>query len=173
MKFSTRLALAAVFCLVSVETGAAAAYAQRATAPIGFNLFCIKNPSQCRPGGKASISKSPRMLWLLRQVNLSVNKAMQAKADSHGDVWTLGAAVGDCEDYVLNKRAALIRDGLPPSALRIAYVKTRSGAEHAVLVAMVGTTRLVLDNLTDHIGPLARSGLTLLRISGTTPTNWI
>jgi predicted transglutaminase-like cysteine proteinase len=181
MKFSTGLAFAAVMSLTMLDANGAMAYAphlgvvttqRQAIAPLGFYLFCLKNPNQCRPGGNARMAMDTNVMSILKQVNLSVNTSMRPKADAHGDAWTLGASVGDCEDYVLNKRAALIRKGLPPSALRIAYVKTAAGADHAVLVAIVGKSSLVLDNLTNEIRPLAQSGLTLISMSGATPTHW-
>jgi predicted transglutaminase-like cysteine proteinase len=175
MKFSTGLAFAAVMSLAAVDgNGAMAAgpVAHQALAPIGFYLFCLKNPNQCRASGSASVATSPNTLSVLRQVNISVNTSMQPKADAHGDVWTLGASAGDCEDYVLNKRSALIRKGMPASALRIAYVKTGSGADHAVLVAMVGKSALVLDNLTNQILPLGQTGLRVVSMSSATPTLW-
>ena len=181
MKFSTGLAFAAVMSLTMLDANGAMAYAphsgvvtphRQALAPLGFYLFCLKNPNQCRPGGNASMTSDANVMSLLKQVNLSVNSSMRPKADAHGDAWTLGASAGDCEDYVLNKRAALIRKGLPASALRIAYVKTAGGADHTVLVAIVGTTSLVLDNLTNQIRPIAKSGLTLISMSGASPTRW-
>ena len=67
----------------------------------------------------------------------------------------------------------LIGAGLPPSALRIAWVKTRQGEQHAVLVVKTTDHRdLVLDNLTGQIRTLPQTGYTVLGISGPDPKVW-
>ncbi len=55
------------------------------------------------------------------------------------------------EDYVLAKRRALIQAGISPSALRIAYVKTRGGEGHAILVVKTDRGEFVLDNLNGKV----------------------
>jgi predicted transglutaminase-like cysteine proteinase len=180
-KFAT---LATIFAAaLTISTGASMAYApssgflshhnyRSAVIPMGYSLFCLQNPNDCRASGPRTVSAAPSVLATLRQVNLHVNTTMRPRSDGARDTWTLGASAGDCEDYVLNKRAALIRKGVPASALRIAYVKTASGEGHAVLVAMVGRQKLVLDNLTNRIRPLDRSGLTLVSMSTANPMRW-
>lgn len=180
-KLATLAAAAAV--ALTISTGASMAYAptsgfsnshthRAAVIPMGYSLFCLQNPNDCRASGPSTASVAPSVLATLRQVNLFVNTTMRPHSDGARDVWTLGASSGDCEDYVLNKRADLIRKGVPASALRIAYVKTRSGEGHAVLVAMVGRQKLVLDNLTNQIRPLGQAGLTLVSMSTANPMRW-
>ena len=84
----------------------------------------------------------------------------------------MNARQGDCEEFALAKRQRLIRAGLPASSLRLAYVKTRSGEGHAVLVVKTNTGDLVLDVLTNKIKPLSQSGLRLISIAGANPTSW-
>jgi predicted transglutaminase-like cysteine proteinase len=184
MKFPVLTAAAAAFTLAALSTGSAFAYApysgglslhqvhHEAIAPLGFALFCLKNPDQCRSGGRAEIDPRSDTMSILHQVNLRVNRTMRPQADTNGDVWTVGATAGDCEDYVLNKRAELIRRGLSPSALRIAYVKTSDGRDHAVLVAKLNGSSMVLDNLTNQILPMGRTGLHVMSMSGADPLSW-
>jgi predicted transglutaminase-like cysteine proteinase len=96
---------------------------------------------------------------LIRTVNAQVNRAILRSADlktyGRSDVWALplqsGALSGDCEDYVLEKRKALIDAGVAPQALSIAVVKTVQGQHHAVLLVATDKGELVLDNLTPWI----------------------
>jgi predicted transglutaminase-like cysteine proteinase len=61
--------------------------------------------------------------------------------------------MGDCNDYAVTKRHALLRSGLPAKTLRLSTVRTSSGTGHLVLVVVTTMGDLVLDNLTDAIRP--------------------
>jgi predicted transglutaminase-like cysteine proteinase len=87
-------------------------------------------------------------------------------------VWTVSAKTGDCEDFALAKRDALIRAGFAPSALRLAYVKTRWGEDHAVLVVKTNRGQFVLDNLTGIVKPLSQSGLRVVSMATANPLKW-
>jgi len=92
----------------------------------------------------------------VQRINREVNRAIRHREDSavygRPDQWALGeAGVGDCEDYALAKRAALIQAGVPARALSIALVETRRGESHAVLLIDTDKGALVLDNLSPWI----------------------
>lgn len=92
----------------------------------------------------------------VQRINREVNRAIRHREDSavygRPDQWALGeAGVGDCEDYALAKRAALIQAGIPARALSIALVETRRGESHAVLLIDTDKGALVLDNLSPWI----------------------
>lgn len=94
----------------------------------------------------------------VRTLNRDVNRRIrhQSDAKTHGslDRWTVPTARGargDCEDYVLAKRRALVAVGVPGTALSIALVRTRWGEEHAVLLLATHEGEFVLDNLTPWI----------------------
>jgi predicted transglutaminase-like cysteine proteinase len=61
---------------------------------------------------------------------------------------------------------------LPASALRIAYVITRKGEEHAVLVVNTEAGGLVLDNLTGGIREFGETGYRLVSMQGANPDQW-
>lgn len=143
-----------------------------AHAPLGYQLMCLKTPEQCRGGGASSISVTADIMALLKRINAKVNRSIRPQYDKGNDVWSASARSGDCEDYVLAKRAALIKAGLPASSLRIAYVKTRQGEGHAILVVKANGKDLVLDNLTSAIRPLGRTGYSVVSMSGANPTRW-
>jgi predicted transglutaminase-like cysteine proteinase len=62
------------------------------------------------------------------------------------EYWTYPRLAGDCEDYVLAKRRALMNQGWAASTLLIAVVRQQTGAGHAVLLARTDRGDLVLDN---------------------------
>jgi predicted transglutaminase-like cysteine proteinase len=95
-------------------------------------------------------------------VNNRVNSAIRYVSDvqQYGvdDYWTMplasgGSAAGDCKDYVLEKRRALIAAGVPAQDLSIAIVKTGWGESHAVLLVATNKGELVLDSLRGEILP--------------------
>ncbi|MCG2662854.1 transglutaminase-like cysteine peptidase, partial [Brevundimonas sp.] len=100
-----------------------------------------------------------RQTWArVNTINRSVNRQIRSASDvavyGTEDYWQAPAqagARGDCEDYVLAKRAALIEAGVPAAALSIAIVKTRWGESHAVLLLASTSGEYVLDNLTPWI----------------------
>jgi predicted transglutaminase-like cysteine proteinase len=92
----------------------------------------------------------------LEGVNTATNLAITPKADlvHYGldEYWTIPAdGYGDCDDYVLAKRSALIARGIPESALRIAIVFTPRFIRHTVLIVSTDKGTFVLDNLRNEI----------------------
>lgn len=110
-------------------------------------------PAPIAPGG-AHLTMTAETVGLLNAVNREVNTAITPAHDladgRHGDIWSLplldGRRTGDCEDYVLEKRRALVAQGVDAEALSIAVVRTRSGESHAVLLVDTDAGELVLDN---------------------------
>lgn len=162
-----------VGCAALVLQGAmtSGAMAQK-RAPLGYQVMCLQTPSECRGGGASKVKLSGDVMGTLKRVNGQVNRAITPRHDSGADIWSVSATAGDCEDYVLAKRRALIKAGLPPSSLRIAHVKTRSGEGHAILVVKTNGKDLVLDNLTNTIRPLSQTGYRVVSMSGANPRNW-
>lgn len=144
----------------------------RNNAPLGFQLMCLQTPAECKGGGKATIDASDRTMAVIHKVNASVNRAIIPRDDGAVDRWGAVGTTGDCEDYVLAKRRALIKAGISPSALRIAYVKTRWGEGHAILVVKTSRGDVVLDNLNGTVRPLSQSGYRIISISGANPRQW-
>jgi predicted transglutaminase-like cysteine proteinase len=141
--------------------------------PMSFQIFCGFNPQECLPGGASKISLDKDTLRVLSRVNARVNRAIRPKLDSpFAQVWRVNPSSGDCKSYAISKRHELIRAGLPASALRIAYVKTRKGEGHAVLVVKTNQGDLTLDNLTGEIKPFNQAGYRVVAISGADPKRW-
>lgn len=107
-------------------------------------------------------------LWAqLNKVNRKINHDLVRRSDqeSYGqeDFWATPlsdgkAAYGDCEDYVLEKRRALIAGGVPANALSAAIVTTSWGETHAVLLVDTDRGEYVLDNLSSFVAPWSKVG---------------
>ena len=169
----------AVFGLLSTNSASAAGYhgswnsfqGRGAVPPLGFQLYCLEHPQNCRASGKSSVQATGNMMATLMQVNVSVNHQIKPRNEV-GDTWSVDPAYGDCEDYAMTKRSHLIGMGVPSSALRIAYVKTSWGEDHAVLVVRTDSGEFVLDNLTSAVLPIQRTGLRVVSMSSANPTQW-
>jgi predicted transglutaminase-like cysteine proteinase len=109
-------------------------------------------------------------LWArVEAVNAAVNRELRDTPDERqygqADYWAApgpgpdGRRRGDCEDYVLLKRARLIAEGVPVRALSIALADTPWGARHAVLLVAAEGEEFVLDNLTSRVLPVGRADL--------------
>lgn len=167
------------------STGGAAAYTHMgkvssfdlvtqtaAVTPLSLQYFCAQHRSECAGGGgRGQVTMSPNLMAVLKQINGHVNRTIRPERDT-ADVWELNPTSGDCEDYVLTKRSALIRQGVSAGALRIAYTHTRRGEPHAVLVVRTSEGDYVLDNLTNSIKTLRTSGYNIRTMSSPNPTRW-
>lgn len=108
--------------------------------------------------GRAALFLSPVDLARIDEINRGLNRSIRQSSDRRqygvGDYWTIPegrAPRGDCEDYVLAKRSALVAAGYSPTLLSIALVITPWGEDHAVLLVSTTDGELVLDNLTPRI----------------------
>lgn len=160
-----------LFALVLVLFAMISVPAEAAITPLGFLLFCAKNSEQCTSGGSSSIALNDETLQILKSVNSRVNSSISPRSD-RGDIWNMNVSSGDCEDYVLTKRARLISSGFPPSALRIAVVTISTGEQHAVLIVKTNQGDLVLDNLSGSIKSFSDTGYRSVSISGANPMTW-
>jgi predicted transglutaminase-like cysteine proteinase len=140
-------------------------------APAAMRSFCASNAGECIGGGRSMVTATPDLMTVLKNVNRRINGSIRYTSD-RGDSWQLNPSRGDCEDYALSKRSALIKAGVAPGALRIAMTFTRRGVPHAVLVVKTSDGDYVLDNLNNNVKPLARSGYNILAMSTSNPLRW-
>jgi predicted transglutaminase-like cysteine proteinase len=125
-----------------------------ASPPAAFHSFCARHPGQCaRVGRIGPVAMTAERWKQLRDVNAAVNRAIRSKPEPVHDRWDVlpNGGAGDCEDYVLTKRAKLIKLGWPSSALLVTVVRLRSGEGHAVLTVRTTDGDYVLDNLRGSI----------------------
>lgn len=121
--------------------------------PVGASEFCKANRSECTANphavGAAGLTEAG---WAeLVQVNNVVNAAVTAITDEDyykvAEYWAYpDDGYGDCEDFALAKRKALIEAGWNPSTLLVTVVRETKGTGHAVLMVRTDRGDLVLDN---------------------------
>ena len=132
----------------------------RVAPPAGFISFCLRHPDQCETTeDQRQIVELNDDTWkILRDVNFNVNRSIKFQDDveqfgryEYWDIATKG--YGDCDDYVVTKRKALIDAGFPALALRVTIVRTHTNIGHAVLSVSTDQGDYVLDNRTSQIHP--------------------
>lgn len=134
-----------------------AAYIQVASGntsiPVGHLEFCRTRPGECQGYDQVvpAMALNDANWQQLVSVNAHYNQTIIPATDKDlyqvEEFWTYPTSgYGDCEDYALAKRRALIEAGWHPSTLMIAVVRQQDGSGHAVLIARTDRGDLVLDN---------------------------
>ncbi|MEP9374486.1 transglutaminase-like cysteine peptidase [Mesorhizobium sp. KR1-2] len=149
--------------------------------PIGHYDFCQANPDECsiRPQDQAPVRMSGALWKLLVSVNVGVNQAVKPMSDleNYGkeEFWAYpDNGFGDCEDYVLEKRRALMRKGISLADLLITVVRKPDGEGHAVLTVRTDRGDFILDNLTDAVRPWDETGYRFLKRQASNHTgHWV
>jgi predicted transglutaminase-like cysteine proteinase len=138
--------------------------------PMGYIDFCARLPDQCvtSQGTPRQVNLTDDVWNTLQQVNTAFNKAIAPEDDRvhYGieEYWAIPIdGYGDCEDYVVAKRQALMRLGLPGPALRIAVVFAPHFVRHAVLTIVTDKGNYVLDNLRDEIVTWDKTGYAFIK----------
>lgn len=125
--------------------------------PLGWVRFCERAPAHCindkpRRSGPVHLALTPALERQLRAVQRETNAAITPVNEPQGwDAWLIAPALGDCEDFALTKRAALIALGVPSQALRLATVLTEAHEHHVVLLVETDAGTLALDNRHDDV----------------------
>lgn len=152
-----------------------------AAPPPGFVSFCMHNIAACTnhaPASQNIVVLNDETRAKLIAVNSQVNDAIVYEPDEQqygvANIWTLNPSFGNCKDYALAKRQALIADGFPEKALRIAIVRTERDELHAVLTVDTDRGDFVLDSLTPEIQPWSETRYSWLsRQSADDPLRWV
>ena len=97
-----------------------------------------------------------RALWAeMVDINNAVNTAVTPRTDmemwGQEEVWSYPDGLGDCEDYVLEKRRELMAAGVPAGSLLITVVRQPNGDGHAVLTVRTTEGDYILDNLEPRV----------------------
>lgn len=142
-------------------------------APFAYIRFCVQNVGDCRQSDGPEVVDWGATKVEVTKVNLRVNRSIRPRADDV-ESWDADVASGDCEDYALTKRRALLALGLPAGALRIATAMTPGGEWHTVLVVATTSGDMVLDNLVGEIRLWNKTGLRWSKIaSAEDPSVWL
>lgn len=129
----------------------------RTTQPVGHYEFCKRMPSECAERSRSSQPvELTRKLWdSIVAINHEVNTTVAPRTDYEmwgvEERWSYPTDVGDCEDYVLEKRRLLMKVGVPASNLLITVVRQPNGDGHAVLTVETSLGDFVLDNLESRV----------------------
>jgi predicted transglutaminase-like cysteine proteinase len=150
-------------------------------APIGWVEFCVEYDPECKtkPSMPRDVVLSAQSWKDLQRVNLAVNTTVKPMTDmDHWGVverWNYpDDGYGDCEDYVLQKRRMLMREGWPREALLITVVRDQNGDGHAVLTVKTDKGEFILDNQTDNIVLWSDTGYRFVkRQAQSDPNVWI
>ncbi len=160
----------AIWTMPSASAASAMATGGATTQPIGHYEFCKTRPAECsvRPKDLAPARLTSALWGKLTRVTAAVNAAVKPLSDQEiygkDEVWAYpDKGVGDCEDYVLEKRRRLARQGVSLANLLVTVVRKPDGEGHAVLTVRTDKGDFVLDNLTDKVKPWDQSGYRFLK----------
>jgi predicted transglutaminase-like cysteine proteinase len=173
------VAASAAFAQMPVSTFAAATEAT--TPPVGWVQFCREEPQECEVAERRPVAaRLDIRRW--RQL-VSVNRSVNDDTDPVSDLEQWGTmerwsfpttGKGDCEDYVIAKRARLIAAGWPRQSLLITVVRDLKGDGHAVLTVVTDKGDFVLDNQEGRVKPWTETGYRFVkRQSQEHPNRWV
>jgi predicted transglutaminase-like cysteine proteinase len=152
--------------------------------PVGYVNFCASNKSECAGysvGEQLTSSRFPMTpdRWnMLYQVNTFANAQIKPVSDQelYGEAehWAYPTTAGDCEDFVLMKKRALEKLGVPAKNLQITVVLDERGEGHAVLTVATEEGDFILDNRRNDILLWNDTNYTFLkRQSAKNPRQWV
>lgn len=152
-----------------------------ASVPFGWADFCRRYQGECAgaPLQPLDVVAAPKTMKEVERVNRWVNAHIQAITDKEHwgivDRWDYPSdGKGDCEDFALLKRQALLEEGFPRQALLMTIVKDKSDEGHAILTVKTTGGDFVLDNLTDEMKPWDRTGYRFVKRQSQSDQNvWV
>lgn len=149
--------------------------------PIGHFQFCQVAPEECsiRPRDDGPLKLTDDLWRTIVSINSAVNRAVTPMSDidiyGEEEVWAYPVnGVGDCEDYVLEKRRLLHEAGIPLSNLLITVVRKRDGEGHAVLTVRTDRGDFILDNLNKQVVLWSKTDYSFLKRQASNHTGrWV
>lgn len=147
--------------------------------PAGHFNYCKRGGKHCgNQKAYAPVQMTSNSWKKVRSINAHANRKIKPATDMEtrgvAEYWEVARRQGDCEDYSMFKRSKLMSAGFKPSQLPLAKVRLRNGQAHVVLVVRTTEGDFALNNLTDQVHPVSKSGLRFLSIqSATNASKWI
>ncbi|UVC13572.1 transglutaminase-like cysteine peptidase [Mesorhizobium onobrychidis] len=130
----------------------------RTTQPVGHYEFCQKIPQECnqRTPKRAPIELTRKLWAKIVSINNSINSKIAPRTDMElsgkEEIWSYpNSGFGDCEDYALEKRRALMNIGVPAGDLLMTVARQPNGDGHAVLTVRTSLGEFILDNLETRV----------------------
>ncbi|RVD69601.1 MAG: transglutaminase [Mesorhizobium sp.] len=146
----------------------------RTTQPVGHYEFCQKLPQECkeRTPKQAPIELTRKLWAAIVNINNSVNTRITPRTDMEmwgkEEVWSYpDNGFGDCEDYALEKRRALMNIGVQAGDLLMTVARQPNGDGHAVLTVRTSLGEFILDNLQPKVLPWTDTDYTYLKRQST------
>lgn len=184
MRGLSAFAASALLLLGALPAGAGASMVvgRQTSQPIGHYEFCKASPEECsiRPRDTRPLTVTDAVWDRVGEVNRAVNAAIRPMSDKDiyglDEVWAYpDAGVGDCEDYVLEKRRRLhLEGGISLANLLITVVRKQDGEGHAVLTLRTNRGDFILDNLNDRVKPWHATGYRYLKRQASNHTGrWV
>jgi predicted transglutaminase-like cysteine proteinase len=184
LQISQATAKDAVAMQDSSSTGLFAVEYDETLPPVGYVNFCAANARECQPYASGGLFAAKRIVmtpdrWnMLYQVNAFVNRKIKPVSDlalyGEAEHWAMPTTAGDCEDYVLMKKRALEKLGVPGKNLQITVVLDERNEGHAVLTVATEEGDYILDNRNNDILLWNDTPYTFLkRQSAKNPRQWV
>ncbi|HEU4839150.1 MAG TPA: transglutaminase-like cysteine peptidase [Micavibrio sp.] len=132
---------------VSLQLGA------RTFEQAGHMAFCKTHADECNVRSDDTTPlRLTRKIWNnIVAVNVFVNKSIKGASDTklYGveEKWAYPVKAGDCEDFALQKRKLLLKQGIAASSLILTVVEKKDKKGHAVLTVRTDHGDYFLDNL--------------------------
>lgn len=145
--------------------------------PIGARDLCLRFQWACSPR-RGSGPLPETKLKLAKQINSSINRKVRQITDDRQyglrEYWTLPTKRGgDCEDFALLKKAALMQQGFAPENLLIATVLDHRRNNHAVLILRTHGGDYVLDSATNQVRLWSKTRYSFLKVQDpNAPHQW-
>ena len=123
-----------------------------------YAAFCRRNPGHCEMVGPPIVELVEELRLILSEVNAAVNTSINYTMSDKSlydqeEYWTYPSeGFGDCEDIALEKRARLVKRGVPRAAMTMAIVQHKSALmSHAVLLVETTSGTYILNGFTNNI----------------------
>jgi predicted transglutaminase-like cysteine proteinase len=148
-------------------------------APLGASAFCHYSPSECTqpPSTVTSLDMTEDRWRELRAVQQNVDSGIAPRLPTNATEVAWHYAVdgaGDCVQYALEKRRALLERGWPAGALHLVTASTGTDVRHLVLLVSTTDGDFVLDNLQSDVVPWTRLPYQwIARQQGPTLRDWV
>jgi predicted transglutaminase-like cysteine proteinase len=113
-------------------------------------LACIRKTADCTKATKTTVAATNRLRAIMASVNLKVERnQMVAKSSAGTDA---------CMTCAKQKRALLIKAGLPVAAMQIAAIRTDTGDTRSVLMINTTVGAIALDTMYQTLAMRFQSG---------------
>ncbi len=150
-------------------------------APFGWRNFCEKYRKECTDIriGIPQTKLTPELWQAMNDINQWANHGLESVSDmdhwgkpESWDIPTDGKA--DCEDFALLKRSVLARYGFTRSSLLMTIVYNQRNEGHAILTVVTDRGEFILDNQTDAILGMEKTGYQFVeRQAPSNPNLWV